>query len=133
MPYNGELLLEYENGQTSAVALSGDAQNINVHLSSQIIEVDPAYISLSSQKTVKVFNRSGVPVQFSWKAFGASQEEAHERHRLHMELNRMEELEKKNFNTQYFEEEEGVEGGTQEDGGAVAPKVRDDTCNIRST
>ena len=107
MPYNGELLLEYENGQTSAVALSGDAQNINVHLSSQIIEVDPAYISLSSQKTVKVFNRSGVPVQFSWKAFGASQEEAHERHRLHMELNRMEELEKKNLNTQYFEEEEG--------------------------
>ena len=64
-----------------------------MHLGSQIVEIDPAYISLSSQKTVKVYNRSGVPVQFSWKAFGATEEEQHERNRLHNELNRMEEME----------------------------------------
>ena len=119
--YEGEMTLEYENGQVAIVGITGEAQNINVHLGSQIVEIDPAYISLSSQKTVKVYNRSGVPVQFSWKAFGATEEEQHERNRLHNELNRMEEMERRHLDSQHFEDEDGDEDDYSDDEGNNIP------------
>jgi hypothetical protein len=116
--YTGELTLEYESGQIAYVQLEGQAQNVNVHLSSQILDLDPAYISLTSQKTVKIYNRSDIPVKFSWKAFGTPAEESAERNRLHQEINRMEAMERQNLELQVFddnEEEEG-EGGLSASG-----------------
>jgi hydrocephalus-inducing protein len=108
--YTGELTLEYESGQVAYVQLDGQAQNVNVHLSSQILDLDPAYISLTSQKTVKIYNRSDIPVRFSWKAFGTPAEESAERNRLHQEINRMEAMERQNLELQVFDDEE-EEGG----------------------
>ena len=102
--YEGELTLEYESGQVAYVQLSGEAENVNVHLSSQILELDPAYISLASQRTVKLFNRSDIPIKFSWKAFGTPAEESAERNRLHQEINRMEAMELQNLELQTFED-----------------------------
>ena len=102
--YEGELTLEYESGQVAYVQLSGEAENVNVHLSSQILELDPAYISLTSQRTVKIFNRSDIPVKFAWKAFGTPAEESAERNRLHQEINRMEAMERQNLELQTFED-----------------------------
>ncbi len=103
--YDGELTLEYESGQVAYVQLSGAAENVNVHLSSQIMELDPAYISLSSQQTVKIYNRSDIPVRFSWKAFGTPAEESAERNRLHQEINRMEAMERQNLELQVFDDD----------------------------
>ena len=108
--YTGELTLEYESGQVAYVRLDGQAQNVNVHLSSQILDLDPAYISLTSQKTVKIYNRSDIPVKFSWKAFGTPAEESAERNRLHQEINRMEAMERQNLELQVFDEEEEGDG-----------------------
>ena len=104
--YTGELTLEYESGQVAYVRLDGMAQNVNVHLSSQILDLDPAYISLTSQKTIKIYNRSDIPVKFSWKAFGTPAEESAERNRLHQEINRMEAMERQNLELQVFDDEE---------------------------
>ena len=60
----------------------GVAENVNVYLGHTSVEPDPAYISLSSQKTVKIYNRSEYPVKFAWKAFANLFEETDERARL---------------------------------------------------
>jgi len=93
MSHSGDLVIEYENGQQVFVALTGVAENVDVMLGSPTLFLEPAYITLSSQKTVKIYNRSDLPVKFEWRAFATAQEEEEERSRLHAELDRMESLE----------------------------------------
>ena len=103
--YHGEMVVEYV-GQTGggsgaeakdrdevSVALQGVAENVEVFLSAPTVALEPAYISLSSQKTIKVHNRSDIPVEFTWKQFGTVEEEEQERARLHADLEKMQSLE----------------------------------------
>jgi hydrocephalus-inducing protein len=65
------------------------------------VQLEPAYISLCSQKVFTIVNKSEEPVKFSWAAFAHKQEEAAERTRLHAELSKMEELEQTLLLQQY--------------------------------
>ena len=85
------------------VALRGSAENVNVHLSTHVLQLDPAYITLSTQSTLKLHNRSDVPVRFSWNSFSCANEETNERDRLHGELGRMEDVELENTSTRDFQ------------------------------
>eukprot|EP00937_MAST-01D_sp_MAST-1D-sp2_P000047 g47.t1 len=94
--YEGEVHIEDEAGKQSFMRVTGLAENVNVYLGAPSVEPDPAYISLSSRKSVKIFNRSEFPAKFSIKAFATKQEEWEERARLCEELSRMEQLEMAN-------------------------------------
>ena len=93
--YAGELLVQYEDGSAAAVDLHGVAENMNVHLNAGLVELTPAYITLSTQARVTVHNDSDIPVKFAWKAYALQHQEEAERMRLLGELDRMEELERK--------------------------------------
>lgn len=73
--YEGELVVEYDSGERTFVALSASAGGVDVCLSTPSLQLDPAYIGLCSQKTLKIVNRSEIPVKFSWEAFATSEEE----------------------------------------------------------
>jgi len=134
--FNGELKIEY-HGQdvtqkTSYVSLTGEADNVEVFLSHPNILQEPTYISLSSQKTVKVCNRSEIPVRFDWRAFHTTQDEEMERARLLAELDEMQSLEEAELNDQLDAAVDDDRDANPEDSdaslsgdeGMVPPKVR---------
>ena len=90
-PYEGRLLVEYLGGEktVATVLLRGMAEDVDVHLSTNNLQLEPAYVSLSSQRTFKVRNASEIPVTFSWKQFQDSAEQEAERERLRSDLERM--------------------------------------------
>ena len=69
-PCSGELCIKYADGDEVYMSLAGVSENVDVYLSAPTMALEPAYISLSSQKTLKVYNRSEIPVRFTWKQFG---------------------------------------------------------------
>ena len=89
----GDLVIAYEDGEQVFMSLSGVSENVGVFLSAPALHLDSTYISLSSQKTVKVQNKSEIPVKFSWKQFVNERDEEAERARLAADLTRMQELE----------------------------------------
>lgn len=68
-------MVEYDSGERTFVALSASAGGVDVCLSTPYLQLEPAYIGLCSQKTLKIVNRSEIPVKFSWEAFATSEEE----------------------------------------------------------
>ncbi|GMI20613.1 hypothetical protein TeGR_g8280 [Tetraparma gracilis] len=129
--FEGELAVEYHgqdvHQKTSYVSLKGVAENVEVFLSRPSLAQEPTYISLSSQKSVKVCNKSEIPVRFDWRAFHSPEDEEAERSRLLAELEEMEALEEA-----ALEEEMGTVGRDPEDSdgslsgdeGNVPPAVR---------
>ena len=73
--YEGELLVDYGGGEVAEVSLYGVAENVDVRLSSSAAVVEPAYIGLSSRRTVKIVNDSDVPVRFCWRALCSPEED----------------------------------------------------------
>ena len=55
--FSTDMKVEYSGGPTMYVALEGDAENVNVGLSETAIVLDPTYISLSTSKAIKIFNK----------------------------------------------------------------------------
>lgn len=88
--YSGQLEVVYDTGQVVCINLTGGAHVMNVRLGERKVLLEPAYITLCSQKTVKIYNHSDIPVRFDWKAFRTSVEEQAERMRLGGELEAME-------------------------------------------
>jgi len=86
---SAELFITDDCGNQCASFLHGEAENVHVHLGQPTITCDPAYISLCSRKTIKLYNRSDRPVKFEWKGFQTEGEEGNERSRLMDELSKM--------------------------------------------
>ena len=130
--FKGELMIQYFGlDTTSYVSLQGTAQNVEVFLSAPSVALEPAYISLSSQKTVKVCNKSEIPVRFDWRAFHTPEEEEDERSRLLLELEQMQQLEEdkldEDFNLTDAAEknpEYDSDGSLSGDEGMIPPAVR---------
>ena len=100
--FEGELMIQYAGQDTTSyVSLKGTAENVEVFLSAPSVDLEPAYISLSSQKTVKVVNKSEIPVSFNWRAFHTPEEEEEERHRLLEELEEMQQMEEDELNEKF--------------------------------
>ncbi|KAF0682818.1 Aste57867_25117 [Aphanomyces stellatus] len=89
----GELEIQDDSGRCAYVKLGGDVTNLEVYLSHPMVEPNPAYITLSSRKRIKICNGSDHPVEFSWKAYAGEKNEQAERDRLLAELHRMEQAE----------------------------------------
>lgn len=45
--YDGELVVEYDSGEKTFVALSASAGGVDVYLSTRTVQLEPAYIGLS--------------------------------------------------------------------------------------
>ena len=127
--YEGEVRIEDEAGKQSFMRVTGRAENVNVYLAEPSVEPDPAYISLSSRKTIKIYNRSEFPAKFSWTAFATPQEEWEERARLGEELARMEELEQENLANMEFSDA-GSDDSLSDDEG-VPPAMRVEQAVLR--
>ena len=112
----GELVVAYEDGDSVFVNLRGVSENVGVFLSTPAVQLDAAYISLSSQKSIKVQNRSEIPVKFSWKQFANDEEEEFERERLFADLAAMEELEENALENDFDQQREFGDASSAADG-----------------
>ena len=90
----GECEIEFNEFLKCYVELTGDGKNVEVSLSTPSLTLEPSYISLMSQKTLKIKNLSEEPITYMWKSFANDYDEEAERKRLLMEINRMDEIEK---------------------------------------
>lgn len=92
-----EIELLFSSGIKCYIALKGFGKNVEVSLSTPSLTLEPSYISLLSQKTLKIRNSSTAPVSYRWKSFSTEEEEEAERGRLLIEINRIEEEERAIF------------------------------------
>ena len=106
----GDYELQFSKGIKCYISLSGTGKNIDVALSTPSISLEPSYISLSSQKTLKIKNSSDIPIKYSWKSFSSSEDEENERQRLLQEISRMESIEKTALKDRIFNGVYSVEG-----------------------
>ena len=91
--YEGKLGLSYDNLEAE-VAMRGEAQNAYVYLSKNHIDMRETYITLYSQEYLQIFNKSDVPVEFSWRAFYNEKDEIAQKEKLKEQLDREEAEEK---------------------------------------
>jgi Flagellar-associated PapD-like len=88
--YEEEIILSYDT-LSAYIKLLSEAQNDpNVYLSKTFIDLKKAYITLSSQDTFKIINKSEVPNEFEWRAFTNEQEEQEKKNKLLMQLSQEE-------------------------------------------
>jgi hydrocephalus-inducing protein len=125
--YQGDLVVSYDDGEQVYMALAGVSENVDVSLSSPTVALDAAYISLSSQRTIKVYNASEIPVRFTWKQFLTTNDEEDERARLFGELEAMQELETEELEKDIEDmSRDGAGMGSDEDDDASALSGEED-------
>ena len=78
----GEVRLDYTTGESVIMYCSGRAEELAVRLDSQAMLMDPTYVSLFSQKTFKIINRSEDTLGFCFKQFASAAEEIKARMRF---------------------------------------------------
>jgi len=79
--FRSEAKLSYDNME-AFISISGVANNSNVYLSKNFTEMDDTFITLQSQQTIKIINKSAVKVNFEWRAFSTEKEELEKKARL---------------------------------------------------
>ncbi|XP_059716812.1 hydrocephalus-inducing protein homolog isoform X3 [Haemorhous mexicanus] len=62
--------------------LRGDAVEVNVGLSTNSVELEKTFITMSSHKTMFIENRSNIAAHFQWKAFPTEEGEIEEKRRV---------------------------------------------------
>eukprot|EP01034_Spumella_vulgaris_P022205 gene22205-28319_t len=93
-PMSGEIEVEFSKGGVRCyISVAGVGKNVEVSLSTPSLTLEPSYISLLSQKTLRIRNLSDAPISYMWKSFSNVDEEEEERDRLLSEINRMDDLE----------------------------------------
>jgi hydrocephalus-inducing protein len=91
---NGDIEVTFSNGVKCYIGMKGYGKNVEVSLSTPSLTLEPSYISLFSQKTLRIRNLSDAPIRYRWKSFATEGEEEAERQRLLMEINRIEDEER---------------------------------------
>ena len=122
-PITGDYELQFSKGTKCYIALNGTGKNIDVALSTPSVSMEPSYISLSSQKTLKIKNSSDIPIKYSWKSFASDEEEENERQRLLQEIARMETIEKAALRDRIFNGVYSVEGAVDTDDDAEDDEI----------
>lgn len=129
--YEGELVFQMTNWTECDapptyhhVALRALSVEVDVHLSTSAVSLDPAYVSLASRTSFTITNRAEIPVAYSWKQFGTVDEEEAERTRLSADLTHMQHLEEvhleKQLSINYTNEDESATAARE----ALAVKYR---------
>ncbi|XP_027489187.1 hydrocephalus-inducing protein homolog [Corapipo altera] len=62
--------------------LLGKAKDFNIGLEKYSLEFDKTYLTLSSQRTAVIHNRTNITARFQWKAFATEAEEHPQKIRL---------------------------------------------------
>lgn len=62
-------------GEKVYVSLYGAAQDANVRLEKNALRIENTYVSMASQRTVVIANRSDVIAHFRWTQFATQEEE----------------------------------------------------------
>jgi len=82
-----ECPLEIKFGEWECAAtLRGGAWNAEVSLSHSLLLIEDTYVGLEFQGVVTIRNDSDVPIDFSWRLFSSTVEEAQHRLALHRQL-----------------------------------------------
>jgi hydrocephalus-inducing protein len=122
--YEEELTIEYDDSDRFVyMKLLGTATNVDVGLNKNVVDLSSQYISLQAHNTIRLQNRSSVPVKFAWKSFGTMQEERVERTRLHEELGNMQATEAQAIDAQAYAEDS--DGELSDDEGLPMAKRRE--------
>ena len=112
--YSEEIILSYDTLE-AYVKIVAEAQNDpNVYLSKTFIDLRKAYITLSSQDTFKIINKSEVPNEFEWRAFANENEEKEKKNKLLLQLSQ-EEAEERMIIEENLEIEDEVESLDSDD------------------
>jgi hydrocephalus-inducing protein len=93
--FEGDLVITDDDNQTSLCRVFGSAECADVYLEVSELNCPPAYLDLVSQTSLKIVNKSLVPVRFDWKMFSSSEEDEHHRAMLCAELDDQEDAERR--------------------------------------
>ncbi|XP_058530078.1 hydrocephalus-inducing protein homolog isoform X1 [Ochotona princeps] len=91
--HSERLIVYYDTGEKVFVSLYGAAVDLNIRLDKNSLIIEKTYISLSSQRTVTIHNRSNIIAHFQWKVFATQEEEEREKYRACSDLNKEEKTE----------------------------------------
>ena len=58
--------MEYDTGEEVYINIYGSADDVNIRLEKQILQMDNTYINLVSMKVLTLYNRSDIIVMFSF-------------------------------------------------------------------
>uniref|UniRef100_A0A8C4S4T7 HYDIN axonemal central pair apparatus protein n=1 Tax=Erpetoichthys calabaricus TaxID=27687 RepID=A0A8C4S4T7_ERPCA len=95
--HSGELVLHYDTGEDIYISLYGAASDLNVRLSKNTVIIEKTYLSMISQRSVTISNRSDVIVRYQWMAFATPQDEEQLKYRSSLDLQQQEEIEMELF------------------------------------
>ncbi|KAG2469945.1 HYDIN protein, partial [Polypterus senegalus] len=95
--HSGELVLHYDTGEDIYISLYGAASDLNVRLSKNTVIIEKTYLSMISQRSVTISNRSDVIVHYQWMAFATPQDEEQLKCRSSLDLQQQEEIEMELF------------------------------------
>ncbi|KAI9356512.1 hypothetical protein DFJ73DRAFT_958267 [Zopfochytrium polystomum] len=74
--FQGDMTVTYDTGEAVRVTLRANAENANIRLEKSSLKMDSTYISLSSSKSIRIFNRSDIMARYEWKRFETPAEDA---------------------------------------------------------
>ncbi|XP_053255366.1 hydrocephalus-inducing protein homolog [Podarcis raffonei] len=77
-----DLVVHYDTGEDIHVGLYGAATDVNVRLDKNSLIVEKTYITLVSQRSVVIHNRSDIIARFQWKIFATQEEEEQKKQRI---------------------------------------------------
>lgn len=96
-PCSREMWIDLDEGVRMSSILSGSAESVDVRLEDTMLQCLPTYIQKLSQKTVRLFNRSDIPIDFKWRNLEAREEEQRARKEMMVQLALDEEHDRENI------------------------------------
>ncbi|NWR29398.1 HYDIN protein, partial [Tachuris rubrigastra] len=73
------ILLGFVPGEDTHTRLLGQSVDLNIGLDKYSLELDKTYLTLTSQRTVVIHNRSNITAKFQWKTFATEAQEYHQK------------------------------------------------------
>ncbi|XP_006860378.1 PREDICTED: hydrocephalus-inducing protein homolog [Chrysochloris asiatica] len=98
--HSERLIVYYDTGEKVFVSLYGAAIDMNIRLDKNSLTIEKTYISLASQRTITIHNRSNIIAHFQWKIFANQDDEDREKNRVCDDLIK----EEKNETDEFLEE-----------------------------
>ncbi|EDV21657.1 uncharacterized protein TRIADDRAFT_30117, partial [Trichoplax adhaerens] len=95
--YSDDIILHYDSGNNIYIHVYGAATDANVRLEKSSLKMETTYISMSSQRSISIVNRSDVVVHYQWKAFATTEEEESQKLRFLTDLSVDEEKQQNDF------------------------------------
>ncbi|XP_070194710.1 hydrocephalus-inducing protein homolog isoform X4 [Littorina saxatilis] len=88
--HHSNLVISYDTGETVYVSLYGAAHDANVRLDKNSLFMESTYLSMATQRTITISNRSDVIAHFRWTQFATQEEEDQQKLLQQIELDREE-------------------------------------------